>query len=197
MRVKICGVKDIQTIEASARAGADYLGFVVDVETSRRSLDPEQAKALISSVPEPMIPVAVIVPKTQAQAKQYAKKLGCMLQIHGLPALPKMDVPVIRAFNCNTRPLLSGEEHAVLFDSATPGSGIENDFSLAGRICQSLEKPMLLAGGLDQENVERAIKEARPFAVDVSTGIETDGRKDPKKIKEFIRRAKNAGRKIR
>lgn len=197
MRVKICGLKDEQTIEYAAKAGADYAGFVVDVAGSRRSLSLQEAQRLISRVPEPMVPVAVVVPGTADAAKAYARRLGCILQIHGLAAAPKMEVPVILALNAPEEIPKPGNEFAVLVDSARPGSGIENDFSKAGRIREKLERPMFLAGGLNPNNVAFAIEKARPFAVDASTGIETNGEKDQAKIKEFVRRAKDAGRKIR
>jgi phosphoribosylanthranilate isomerase len=197
MRVKICGLKDELAIEAAARAGADYAGFVVDVAGSRRSLSLEEARALIRRVPEPMMPVAVIVPRTEQEAKAYARKLGCILQIHGLAAAPKTCTPVILALNAPEERPKPGNEFAVLVDSARPGSGIENDFSAAGRMREKLERPMFLAGGLDTNNVTLAIEKARPFAVDVSTGVETNGLKDHEKIREFVRRAKDAGRKIR
>lgn len=197
MRVKICGLKDEQAIEAAARAGADYAGFVVDVAGSKRSLSLEEAKRLMSKVPETMIPVAVIVPRTEQEAKAYARRLGCMLQIHGLAIVPKMDVPAILALNAPEEMPKPGNEFAVLVDSARPGSGIENDFSAAGKMREKLERLMFLAGGLDINNVALAIEKVRPFAVDVSTGVETNGVKDHAKIKEFVRRAKDAGRKIR
>lgn len=197
MRVKICGLKDEQAIEAAAMAGADYAGFVVDVKESRRSLSLQEAGRLIPKVPEPMIPVAVVVPYTAEAAKAYARRLGCMLQVHGLAAAPKMDVPVILALNAPEETPKPGNEFAVLVDSARPGSGIENDFAAAGRMREKLERPMFLAGGLEPGNVALAIEKARPFAVDASTGVETNGAKDQAKIKEFVRRAKDAGRKIR
>jgi len=197
MRVKICGLKDEAAIEAAARAGADYAGFVVDVAGSRRSLSLEEAGRLIRKVPEPMMPVAVILPGTEQEAKAYARKLDCILQVHGLAAAPKTCAPVILALNAPAETPRPGNEFAVLVDSARPGSGIENDFSAAGRMRERLERPMFLAGGLDINNVAIAIEKTRPFAVDVSTGVETDGAKDHAKIREFVRRAKDAARKIR
>jgi len=197
MRVKICGLKDEQAIESAARAGADYVGFVVDVAGSRRSLGLQEAARLIAKVPEPMLPVAVVAPGTADAAKAYARRLGCILQIHGLAAAPRMEVPVILALNAPEEMPKPGNEFAVLVDSSRPGSGIENDFTAAGRMREKLERPMFLAGGLNIGNVALAIEKAGPFAVDVSTGVETDGEKDQAKIREFVRRAKDAGRKIR
>jgi len=198
VRVKICGISDPETALAAAEAGADALGFVF--APSRRQVTPEQARAIIKTLPPFVARVGVFVNETPTRVTEVALHCGLTaVQVCGDES-PDYDVglniPLIRALRVgNGRTLPELKEYkarAFLFDTYREGSyggtGTAFDWALLAKInCPGL---LILAGGLDAANVREAVRLVRPYAVDVSGGVETDGCKDMQKIREFINLAK-------
>lgn len=212
VKVKICGITREEDLAVVAAAGGDAVGFIVGVPSSKRNLSLKKAEKLVRLVPIFVKSVLVTVPKSIDELlKTYEKLSPDVIQIHGetLPDsilrenLPK--TPIIRAVNANSVDAIevaseaSKSFDAILLDSPAHGSyggtGIVHDWDLSKRIKKVIRpKPLILAGGLTPSNVEDAIHRVKPYAVDVSTGVESHpGIKDPEKIKDFVRISKNAG----
>ncbi len=208
MRVKICGLQDEATALAAVAAGADFLGFVF--APSRRRVTPERARAIVAAVRERYSPdtvkmVGVFVDECPLLIDDVAAFCGldyAQLCGHAGDAyLQRLATPAIVALPATAD--LSPDDlatypQAVLFlldaysPSARGGTGRVCDWQAAGRAARLY--PLLLAGGLNPDNVAAAIAAVRPWGVDVSSGVETDGRKDPAKMADFVRRAKEAAR---
>lgn len=204
-RVKICGLTDEYELECALKAGADAVGFIVEIERSRHRLSVDEARGLIRMVPPFTASVAVVEPSGLDDAVRLAGYLESdALQIHG--ELSPDEIREIRR-RVPQRIIVAvppGSERAVevsrvadavLVDtpgsSGLGGSGRKHDWSVTARMKSSLHAPLILAGGLRPENIVDAIDTVRPYAVDVSSGVETDGRKDPAKIDEFVRRVRS------
>ncbi|MDI6631588.1 MAG: phosphoribosylanthranilate isomerase [Bacillota bacterium] len=198
VRVKICGIRDIETARAAVEAGADALGFVF--AASRRQVTPEAAREIIAALPPFVTAVGVFVDLPPAVVREVSD--FCRLdavQLHGAETpeyCRELNLRVIKAVRVRDAASLEGLDaypvQAVLLDTYVPGTpgGTGKTFNwglLAGR---EFRVPLILAGGLTPENVRAAVQAVRPYAVDVSGGVETDGRKDPAKIRAFIRQAK-------
>lgn len=198
VRVKICGITDEATALAAAEAGADALGFVF--APSRRRVTPEQARDITGQLPPFVARVGVFVNTPPGEVREIAGYCGLTaIQLSGdEPPGYRLEVnlPVIRSLRVgNGRPVPDLGEYrcdAFLFDTYREGcyggTGSTFDWSLLEGLPRS--KPFILAGGLNASNVAGAVRAARPYAVDVSGGVETAGRKDVRKIKEFIALAK-------
>lgn len=198
IRVKICGICDLETALAAVEAGADALGFVF--APSRRRVTPDQAREIIKELPAFVSRVGVFVNSSFREVTGIAGYAGLdTIQLHGDEPpefCSALGFRVIKGFSVAGREdLLAAERYRVdayLLDARVPGSrggtGASFDWRLASNFRHG---PLILAGGLTPENVREAIKTVRPYAVDVSSGVETGGRKDIKKIKEFIRRVKS------
>ncbi len=199
-RVKICGMMDSSDIDCAVSAGANALGFVVEIEHSRHCLSRDEAKAMIKKVPVFVQTVAVIAPADIGEAMRLAKETKAdLLQIHGtlgrgeIRALKNL-VPqkIIAATSAGSENVhgLQEEADAVLLDTLKDGilggSGAIHDWNLSAALARSLKVPVILAGGLNAANVGEAIRKVRPYAVDVSSGVETDGRKDPALVQAFV-----------
>ena len=197
-RIKICGITNPEDALAAVQYGADALGFVF-VE-SPRQIEPKDAKDIISKVPPFITAVGVFVDAPAEEVWEIA--LSCRLdtlQFHGHES-PKycrgFDKSVIKAFRVKDRSV--SEEVArynvdayLLDSSAGGGTGQKFHWDLVKKI----EGRIILAGGLTPKNVEDAIREVRPYAVDVSTGVERfPGKKDHHKIEEFIRNVRQCDR---
>jgi phosphoribosylanthranilate isomerase len=197
VRVKICGLTDIASALWAVGAGADALGFVFT--ESKRRISPEKAREIIKALPPFISRVGVFVNQSFEEISQIAGYAGLdTIQLHGEETpefCSAFNYKVMKAFS------VSGEQSiasaalyrvdAYLMDTSVPGlrggTGKTFDWSLAAGF---REGPLVLAGGLTPENVAGAVKTVRPYAVDVSSGVETGGRKDRHKIIEFVRRAK-------
>ena len=198
VRVKICGISDPMTALAATEAGADALGFVF--APSRRQVTPEQARAIIANLPPFVARVGVFVNSTPARMAEIAWQCGLTaVQLSGdePPGYDaELNIPLIRALRVgNGRSLPHLAEYrpgAFLFDTYQEGSyggtGTSFDWTLLKKI--NCPGPLILAGGLNAANVCEAVRIVRPYAVDVSGGVETGGRKDIQKIREFINLAK-------
>jgi len=195
MLVKICGITTSEAAEAAAAAGADFIGFVF--AASRRKITPERAKMIAKSLSSPVKTVGVFVNETVEQMVNIAEYVGLdYLQLHGdegeavSKQLPR---PVIKAFSVKDKSIKNIMNYPCdyyLIDSPGGGTGKSFDWKLLDKFNLDASK-LILAGGLNPENVQEAIRVVKPAGVDVSSGVETNGAKDIKKIKQFIHAAKN------
>jgi len=210
VRVKICGITRKEDLDAAVAAGADAVGFVVGVASSPRNIALEKAEKLIRQVPPFVKSVLVTVPKSVDEFEIYEQLNPDAIQIHGenlhAAASIRLKFPntlLIVAVNANLTNALdvvskaSKIFDAVLLDSFADGryggTGIVHDWELSKRAKQAIHpKPLILAGGLNPENVAEAVRTVEPYAVDVSSGVERQpGVKDHKKIIKFIKNAKD------
>jgi phosphoribosylanthranilate isomerase len=210
VRVKICGITREEDLAVAVAAGADAVGFLVGVPSSPRNLTLERAERLLRQVPVFVDSVMVTVPDSiDSLVKIYDLLRPTAIQIHGEKPFEASvirekirDVRLIKTFYVKTGnvPAAVIEDSkafdAILLDSFTKGqyggTGMVHDWELSRQIKQTIEPtPLILAGGLKPENVKEAILAVQPYAVDVASGVELrPAVKDPKKIYEFIKNAK-------
>jgi len=194
-KVKICGLKSMEDISYANELRPDYIGFVF-LKGRARYVSPELAASLRKAL-DPSIPaVGVFVNEPVKQAAALFQSGTIQIaQLHGnedeayVKALKELcGCPVIKAFIIKTREdierALSFPCDYLLLDNGL-GTGESFDWSLI----QNIQKPFFLAGGLTPENAAEAIKLVHPFALDVSSGVETEGKKDYQKMKAFIHAA--------
>ncbi|GAB6043691.1 phosphoribosylanthranilate isomerase [Endothiovibrio diazotrophicus] len=197
-RTKICGITRVQDGLAAASAGADAIGLVFYAK-SPRAVTVEQARSIVQALPPFVTVVGLFVDPSaeEVQATCEAVALG-LLQFHGGESpefCRSFDRPYIKAVSMKegVEPTAEAERfhHAagLLLDTYHPampgGSGESFDWS---RVPDDLGLPLILAGGLAPENVAEAVRVARPFAVDASSGVEAaKGIKDAAKIEAFMR----------
>ncbi|MCZ7355705.1 MAG: phosphoribosylanthranilate isomerase [Candidatus Methanoperedens sp.] len=214
MRVKICGIKTERDLAIAVNAGADAVGFITEVPVdSPRKISLADASRLISKVPLFITPVLVIMPENAEQAVSmvHAAKPGAV-QIHNALPLPELKkiretgvkliktIPV--SLDADPKLLmdlvaeLKGTADAVLLDTMqdgrSGGTGLPHDWKISSEVILRAGIPVILAGGLNPQNVKAAVRNARPYAVDTASGVETDGRKDEKKVVDFISNARMA-----
>lgn len=191
-RVKICGLSTPEAVDAAVAAGADYIGFVF--APSRRQVSLEQAADLARRVSGSTRTVGVFVSPSLAELQEAIKAVPLdLVQIHGdfdESLLGQLPVPTIRALQVTqgSEGSLDTLADYLLFDAPVAGSGQTFDWQLLEK--KSISKPFFIAGGLTVDNLAEAKRLFNPYAVDVSSGVETDGSKDLTKIKKFIERAK-------
>ena len=191
-KIKLCGMKRAADIQAANRLKPDYIGFVFAAK-SKRYVTPEQAAGLKAMLDPDISAVGVFVNETpEAVAGLLNSGVIDIAQLHGsedeeyLAELRKLtDKPLIRAFRIRTGEDQDATEKSsvdfVLLDAGA-GDGKTFDWDLL----ENFSRPCFLAGGLDPDNVREAIDRCRPYAVDVSSGIETDGFKDEAKMQAFV-----------
>lgn len=195
--VKFCGLRRLEDVEACNRLLPDYAGFVF-WRKSRRYVDPQTAKELISCLESRIIPVGVFLDPSLSEIIEAEDAGIRMVQLHGSEDQGFIDtvkettgLPVMKAFTVTNEETVKGSLSVVcdyrMYDSGA-GSGTAFDHSLL----RDAGRPYFLAGGLTPENVGEAVKELGPFAVDTSSGIETDGAKDPAKMERFINAVRRA-----
>lgn len=212
--IKIDGLREPEHAAAAAAAGADLIGFIF--APARRQVTPETAAACIAAARHEdsrrtVAAVGVFVDASAESIRRVVAASGVdLVQLHGnesLGLLADIPVPVFKAF----RPRAGATAAAIHADvegfslatnppvlfvidgyapDASGGTGVRADWNLAAEI--AAERPILLAGGLNPENVGDAIRQVRPRGVDVSSGVEAVGVKDAARIKAFIRAARSA-----
>ena len=197
-RIKLCGLKRAEDIEAANGLRPDYVGFVL-WKGSRRYVPPEEAERLKKLLRPGIAAVGVFVDEDPEKAAELLNSgVIDLAQLHGsedgsyIRRLRELtDKPVIRAFRIRrAEDAAKAEESSadyVLADSGA-GTGTVFDWSLLAE----LKRPYFLAGGLDPDNVGEAVRRLHPWAVDVSSGIETDGVKDREKMESFVRAVRRA-----
>ena len=191
-KVKICGLSTKEAVKTAVSAGADYIGFVF--APSKRQVTVEQATELAKFIPSHIQKVGVFVSPSRAELLEAVDKVGLdFVQVHGQVVdklFENLPCGSIQAVQVDERGhVLNSQADYLLFDAPVAGSGQTFDW---GRLdTTELAQPFFIAGGLNEDNVARAIQHFSPFAVDVSSGVETDGQKDHEKIRRFIERVKN------
>jgi len=190
--IKVCGLTTPAAVAAAVDAGVDAVGFVF--AESKRKVTPQRAAELARDVPGNIVRVAVMLhPSQQELDAVWSGFRPDVLQtdIEDLASLRIPNglavTPVIRAGRELPRELPS----RMLFEGPVSGTGITTDWSAAAQLASRTQ--LILAGGLKPANVAAAIAAARPFGVDVSSGVEAEpGVKDPARIHEFVRNARAA-----
>lgn len=189
---------DAAAAVVAAAAGADAIGFVF--APSRRQVTVAQARQIAAEIPPFVTKVGVFVDEDRARILEIAGACRLeMLQLHGTESpefAAALPLPVLKAVRMrdagSLRVLGDYRVAAFLLDSYDPelagGTGRAFNWELAAGL--RAPAPVILSGGLTVENVARALDVVRPYGVDVSSGVESDGRKDPGKIRAFIGRVR-------
>ena len=175
----------------AVEAGADYIGFVF--AKSKRQVSLEQARELAKGVTGQTKIVGVFVSPSLEELEEAIGQVPLdIVQIHGTfdeDLIPKISVPVIRAIQISdSDSQVKSQADYLLFDAPIAGSGQTFDWQLLAD--KQIEQDYFIAGGLTVDNVAEAKETFQPYALDVSSGVETDGHKDLDKIKAFIERVK-------
>ena len=203
MLIKICGIRSLAAAQTAQEAGADLIGFVF--AASRRQIDLASASRICKSVAGPG-KVGVFVNQPLAEVKAIAEQCPLdFIQLHGdEPAEYRSNLnrPLIRAVRVGPDFDLSMLETEpgswLLLDSFVAGqqggTGIPFDWLAASKLIGQSQHKLFVAGGLNAANVTEAVRILRPDGIDVSGGVETDGVKDPEKIRQFIAAARAAER---
>lgn len=216
-KVKICGVQRLTDAVAAAEAGADFVGLVF-VPNRRRRVTHHEAQVIVSGLRTSggMIPKVVGLFADQLLDEVIGAVSTCGLELVQLCGNESLDycrrvpVPVIKvlhvpdAAGCDQDPIRLAESvqqyrnagHLVTLDRQVDGlqggTGQTFDWSIAAKVSQR-GASFLLAGGLTPDNVAQAVALVRPWGVDVSSGAETNGAKDPQKIRSFIYNVRQSG----
>lgn len=191
-KVKICGLSSKEAVETAVSAGADYIGFVF--APSKRQVTLEEATELAKLIPVNVKKVGVFVSPSRAELLEAIEKVGLdLIQVHGQVAdelfedLPCASIQTVQVDGDGHVP--NSRADYLLFDAPVAGSGQTFDWGQLDTA--ELAQPFFIAGGLKEDNVVQAIQHFTPYAVDVSSGVETDGQKDQEKIRRFIERVKH------
>ncbi len=198
VRAKICGITNLKDALAAVDAGADALGFMF-YEASPRNVSAKVAAGIIRQLPPFVAKVGVFVNATEETVGKTIAECGLdTLQFHGdeTPEFCQKFAPlkVYKAFRMQGLESLQGlagyKTDAWLLDSFVPGkpggTGATFNWDLAIE-AKKLGRPVILAGGLTPENAAEAVMKVRPYAVDVSSGVESSpGKKDHAKLRQFI-----------
>ncbi len=202
MKVKICGITNLEDALAAIEFGADALGFVFYSESPRYVI-PQKVREIVDQLPPFTTTVGVFVNETPTKIKEIMTFARLqVVQLHGeeLPEQCTLWRPSIKAFRVrdfvDLRPL---EQYkcmsAYLIDTYAPSSygGTGQVFNWDIALEAKKFGPIILAGGLTPDNIEKAVRWVMPYAVDVSSGVEfKKGKKDPHKMKDFIEKARRA-----
>ena len=191
-KVKICGLSTKEAVETAVSAGADYIGFVF--APSKRQVTLEEAAELAKLIPVNFKKVGVFVSPSRAQLLEAIEKVGLdLVQVHGQVAdalFEDLSCASIQAVQVDGNGHVpNSQADYLLFDAPVAGSGQTFDWGQLDTA--ELAQPFFIAGGLKEDNVAKAIQHFTPYAVDVSSGVETDGQKDQEKIRRFIERVKH------
>ncbi|WP_233084776.1 phosphoribosylanthranilate isomerase [Methanococcoides orientis] len=212
-------MKSVEDVDLAVSSGADAVGFITDVpvETPRK-IDLKKAEELVSQVPFFVDSVLVIMPKSATEAIDMINSIGPdVVQIHNALGIDDLgyvrdntDVNIIRTFHVPSESnvlvnelvseinLLSSEDliDGILLDSYVSGkvggTGQVHDLSISRQVVELVDLPVVLAGGLNAENVAECVKQVSPFAVDTASGVETDGIKDAEKMRRFVKEVRCA-----
>ena len=213
VKVKICGLMEPEDVEETCKAGADMIGVIIDAP-GRRSVTPQRAIDLFAVVPKSVLKVAVIVNKSVDDAIRIVHELNPdYLQTHssmsaaelkeikdatGVKIMAVVGVPqkLENPREIMARALeISKVADFVLVDTdhkgAAGGTGLVHDWNVSRAICETIDRPLILAGGLNPNNVLAAIEFVKPYGVDVASGVESRiGKKDQNLVKKFIQASK-------
>ena len=204
MKIKICGITNVEDAEVAVAAGADALGFVM-YRKSPRWVEPAVARAIVAGLPPFVSAVGVFVNEEAEKVRTLMDECGFALaQLHGDESAvycQNLGRPVLKALRLKDRATFlalaefqgRANVRGILLDAfsdqAYGGTGQTVDWTLAEEAARST--PVILAGGLSPANVAGAIQMVRPYGVDVSSGVElSPGKKDHHKLKAFIEAAR-------
>ena len=198
-KIKICGLRRPEDIAYVNEAGPDLAGFVFD-PSRRRYITPEKAAGMRKNLSGKILAVGVFVDAPVMEVVRISKEVGLdFIQLHGsedaaymkelkkMTPLPLIDARKVQSSEDVKEALLSPAD-LILLDNGPGGTGICFDWSLV----ENVPADFILAGGISRDNVKEAIERCRPWAVDVSSSLETDGYKDLDKIREFMKAAAEA-----
>ena len=194
-KIKICGLTREEDVESVNEAKPDYCGFIVEVPKSRRNVSEKRVRPLVKFLDSGILPVGVFVnAPVELPARMANEGIIRMIQLHGqeneeyikeLRSLTK--VPVVQAFSvAREADVVYAEKSSadwILLDHGSGGTGRTFDWNLTKKV----KRPFFLAGGLTLENLSRAVQTVNPWAVDLSSGVETDGQKDRGKIQTAVK----------
>ncbi len=204
-RIKICGLQDQSDLDHALKAGADAVGFVVEVKRSRHCITAAAARDLIRNVPVFVKSVAVISPRDIDEAVRLSRETNAdLLQVHStlsagdiraLKGLVPQKIIVATLAESEEVLAMANVADAILLDTYKDGmlggSGVAHDWNVSAALARRVSVPVILAGGLRPENVCEAVRKVRPYAVDVSSGVETDGRKNEMLMRAFASEVKS------
>jgi phosphoribosylanthranilate isomerase len=197
MKIKICGITNIEDALFAAELGADALGFIF-VKTSPRRIRPSAARKIIQELPPFVTPVGVVADAEHDEILELIEETGvrCM-QLHGNESpkqLAKFPVPVYKSFRVdkefNLETLQQYKGSAYLLDSHVDGTlgGTGKTFDWDIAVKAKAYGRIILAGGLNPENILDAIQMVQPYAVDVNSGVESaPGKKDRNKLERLFK----------
>ena len=190
-RVKICGLTCPEDVHAAVEAGADAVGFVFE-PSSPRFVEPARAAELARLVPPFVWKVGVFLDAEAERVEPIVRAVRLeAVQVHGRLDKRPGGVSLIRAVSFDSIHAVADDCDLLLLDNPRPGSGEEWDWKRAASLAR--ERRIILAGGLDPGNVQEAVKNVRPYAVDVSSGVERKrGVKDPELIRRFVEEVRKA-----
>ena len=195
-KIKICGLKRPEDIIYVNEAKPDYAGFIIEVPKSSRNVTEDQVRELTAKLDPDIISVGVFVNAVPERVEKLLLKGTIHIaQLHGqedeayIKRIRKnTGHQVIKAFSVKTAQdienALNSPADYILFDQGSGGTGRTFDWSLI----PDIKRPFFLAGGLGADNLETAIRTIHPYAVDLSSSVETDGVKDRDKILEAVQR---------
>lgn len=204
MKVKICGITDVETAKHACEYGADAIGFVF--AESKRKITPGLAKEIIQGLPANVLKVGVFVNESVEVIQKITDECGLThVQLHGDEdnhQIRRLNIPSIKALGVTSEDDMKNaqtyEVDYILFDSPKEkfhgGNGKKFSWELLAHMPKDSREKTILAGGLNTINIEEAIQTVQPYMVDVSSGVETEGKKDLKKIKQFIKKAKECSK---
>lgn len=193
-KIKICGLKCPEDIAYVNEAKPDYCGFIIEFPKSSRNVTGDQVRILIAELDKNIIPVGVFVNAAPERVEELLLDGTIRIaQLHGqedddyIRRIQKnTGSQVIKAFSVKAAQdielALKSPADYILLDQGGGGTGLTFDWSLIPEI----KRPFFLAGGLGADNLEQAVDTIRPYAVDLSSSVETDGVKDRSKILEAV-----------
>ncbi len=192
MKIKLCGLSRESDIQIANELSPDYIGFVF-WEKSKRYVTPDTALELRRALSSDILAVGVFVNETPDNvASLLSSGVIDIAQLHGsedeeyISSLRMLNQkPIIKAFRIESEDdIIKAEKSSADYILLDSGMGTGNVFDW--NLLQNIKRPFFLAGGLSSDNVKNAIKTIHPYALDVSSGIETDGYKDENKMRAFV-----------
>jgi phosphoribosylanthranilate isomerase len=189
--VKLCGLRSIDDIRYANEAGPDMAGMIM-APGFRRSVDRELARGMVGELSDDIRSVGVFVDQDADEVIDTAGYVGFdMVQLHGsedeefITAVRSgLGVPVIKSFGVSPDQISAAKESSADMVLIDPGRGSGETFDLS--LLNGLGRRIIIAGGLTPDNVAEAIRKVRPFGVDTSSGIESEGSKDREKMIRFV-----------
>ena len=198
--IKVCGLTEVREAEYLNRFKIDFAGFVLFFPKSKRNISIEKAQEIMKHLDKNIKKTAVVVSPAKEQIIDICNSGFDYIQIHGKieeEVLKMAQIPVLKAFNVDDmdefKMYSSNEKIAgYVFDAAQPGSGRSFDWDILSQIERD-GKLFILAGGLNPDNVRKAVAAVNPDMVDVSSGVENDDGfgKDILKIEKFVKQIRN------